>query len=414
MLIINKEFIERCSDEYDRRARGTNDQIVEADILNWLSTQGLPKFLNKEYFILLGRWKTPRYQATRETNDEHNIIETTRSAYLAKNDLNKLKILIKLKGVGIAVASTILYYLQPDKFAIYDYHVRNTLNKAGKLSKGAEGDSSKVWLEYTRIIRELSTVYNKTLRELEKALFAHDKWGCGENEADDKEREMNEDNGKEGLRVRLPAQKRELIKRVAEDEFGVNASTLAQIWIIERLHKYQDQSVTASPTQPVSKEQRLAREEPPNGHWQGLSDKPVTQEIVKEIKQQLANKYIEEPQEKCIFLKTRNDDIHDWGCYLAGLVLTQKGKTPFQRADIKIELKILLGDIYEKNYVKESTVLPADVCHNCAPSSQDFQFPCLEAVNKSGKRYTYKWIGFKQAIKKKFGSNELNNMLADC
>jgi len=138
----------------------------------------------------LGRWKTPRYQATRETNDEDDIIKKTRSAYLAQNDLEKLNILRRLKGVGIAVASTILYYLQPDKFAIYDYHVRNSLRDAGRLSNVAEGDSNKAWLEYTRIIRELSTFYNKTLREVEKALFAYDKWGCGENEADGEEREM--------------------------------------------------------------------------------------------------------------------------------------------------------------------------------------------------------------------------------
>jgi len=108
MLVINKQFIEECSAQYDRRNQGTDDQIEERAILNWLFTQGQPKFLNKEYFIRVGRWKTPRYEATREKNDEQKIIEETRSAYLAKKDLEKLNILRRLKGVGTAVASTIL------------------------------------------------------------------------------------------------------------------------------------------------------------------------------------------------------------------------------------------------------------------------------------------------------------------
>jgi hypothetical protein len=177
VLGINKRFIERWSGRYDRRTRGTHNQIEEAAILAWLSKQGEPRFLNKEYFIRLGRWKTPRYQNTRETNSEENIIEVTLSAHNAKNDLAKLNILRRLKGVGIAVASTMLYYLQPDRFAIYDYHVRNSLKKAGKLSGTTKNSGTERWLKYTRTIRRLSRVYNKTLREVEKALYAYDKWG---------------------------------------------------------------------------------------------------------------------------------------------------------------------------------------------------------------------------------------------
>ena len=177
MLIIDREFIERCCSEYDRRNQGKYAQIEETAILNWISKQREPKFLNKEYFLRVGRWKTPRYAATRKTNNAHNIIEITRSAYLAKDDLLKLKTLKRLNGVGNAVAGTILYYLLPEKFGIFDYHVRNTLKEAGKLTKGEEDDSARVWLKCTQEIRKLSSLHNKTLREVEKALFAYDKWG---------------------------------------------------------------------------------------------------------------------------------------------------------------------------------------------------------------------------------------------
>lgn len=212
MLVIDKGFLKRWSGEYDCRTRGTYARTEEAAILDWVSKQGEPKFLNKEYFIRLGRWKTLRWHKTRESNNEQNIIEATRSACVATHDLGKLTILRGLQGVGIAVASTILYYLQPDNFAIYDYHVRNSLNKAGKLSEAAKGDSSKVWLEYTRIIRELSSRYNKTLREVEKALYAYDKWGCGGNEPEGKRK-----GGQMKLRQRKeqrPLEQAEIEKRI--------------------------------------------------------------------------------------------------------------------------------------------------------------------------------------------------------
>jgi len=233
MLIINRSFIERWCKEYDQRTKGTSDQIEETAILNWLAKHGQPRFLNKEYFVRLGRWKTPRYQATRETNDEKDIIETTRSAYLGKNDIEKLNILKRLKGVDIAVASTILYYLQPDNFAIFDYHVRNTLKKARKLSEGKEDDSDEVWLEYTQIIHELSSLYNKTPREVEKALFAYDKWGCGENDGNSEAEGEKMDQDK-GLTVPLPPDKMQQLETLAR-QYGQEPEVLASIWVIDQL-----------------------------------------------------------------------------------------------------------------------------------------------------------------------------------
>ena len=238
MLVINKEFIERCCSEYDRRNQGKYDQIEETAILNWVSRQSEPKFLNREYFIRLGRWKTPRYAATRETNDKHNIIATTRSAYLAKDDLLKLNKLKRLKGVGVAVASTILYYLQPGNFPIFDFHARHTLVKAGRLSESEDNDSDKVWLKYTKEIRRISSFHNKTIREVEKALFAYDKWGCGENEVGSKVKgaEMRKGNDKEELKVHLPSQKMRALETMA-GEYGQQPATLASTWIIDRLQQ---------------------------------------------------------------------------------------------------------------------------------------------------------------------------------
>ena len=237
MLIIDRKFIERYCWEYDRRSRGTQDQINEDAILKWVSKQGPPRLLNKEYFIKLGRWKTPRYEKTREINEKCAIIKATRSAYLTKDDLEKMRILKKLKGVGVAVASTILYYLHPEKYAIFDYHVRNTLKKAGKLDKGKEDDSDRLWLEYTRIIRRLSSFHNKTPREVEKALFAYDKWGCVVT-GDDGNEEKTQMEQNEKLEIYLPKDKAKQLNDVAQREYGEDGANVAKFWIIERLLQF--------------------------------------------------------------------------------------------------------------------------------------------------------------------------------
>jgi hypothetical protein len=141
---------------------------------------------------------------------------------------------------------------------------------------------------------------------------------------------------------------------------------------------------------------------------QFIPQPPTTAQKVRGIKQGLAATYISDPQEKRLFLKTDDKNIHDWGCYIAGLVLTKAGKTWFERKDITSQLKALVPN-YGSTYLRESTVLPADVCYD----SKDVQYPCLEA-DRCQKPYRYKFIGFKAAIMKAFGPNRLQQMLSDC
>jgi thermostable 8-oxoguanine DNA glycosylase len=159
------------------RFQGRYDQNEEKAIREWLSKQDEPKYLNKEYFVRLGRWKTKRQTSNYESNDETRIIEATRSAYQASDELVKLNILKALKGVGVAVAGTIIHYLQPNLFPIFDYHARTTLKEAGLWHRSIADASDQAWLEYTNIMRDLSNRLGITLRDLDKALFAYDKYG---------------------------------------------------------------------------------------------------------------------------------------------------------------------------------------------------------------------------------------------
>jgi thermostable 8-oxoguanine DNA glycosylase len=177
MCDVDVELVRQWSRAYDDVNRGTRDEFEENAILDWISRQHEPKYLNKEYFVRLGRWKTPRYHDTRKANQEKTIIQVTRLAYRMQGDLNKLQILRSLRGVGIAVASTILYFLEPDRYAIFDYHVRNALNKKHCWDRGKDDNTERAWLEYVDVMRKLAAQIGVDLRTLEKALFAYDKYG---------------------------------------------------------------------------------------------------------------------------------------------------------------------------------------------------------------------------------------------
>ena len=177
MLEISAEFVRQFADKYDEEFKDSQDEKDEKAIREWLSQQPEPKHLNKDFFVLLGRWKSKRPTPFYKANDERLIEEATRLAYEITNERIKLHILKVLKGVQVPVASTILHYLYPDKFPIFDEYARATLEKAGKWSRPISDASDEAWLEYTALMRNLSNSLGVTLRELDKALWAYYKWG---------------------------------------------------------------------------------------------------------------------------------------------------------------------------------------------------------------------------------------------
>ncbi|MFC1945438.1 hypothetical protein ACFLWF_01645 [Chloroflexota bacterium] len=175
VLIIDRDFVHKWSNVYDERFKGGKAINEEIAIREWLSFQKEPRYLDKEYFVRLGNWKSARARKHYESNRNEEVIDITRKSYIATDELEKLKLLMTLKGVGVPVASTILNYMQPDKFPIFDYHCRNVLTEAGLWMKVGNDANNKAWLDYVYIMRELANKLGVSLRELDKAMFAYDK-----------------------------------------------------------------------------------------------------------------------------------------------------------------------------------------------------------------------------------------------
>lgn len=174
--MIDKTFIRKWSRVYDRVFQGSEDETEEKAIRAWLSTLPETKYLDKEHFVRLGRWKTKRQTSNYKKNNAQIVQDVTRFAYQASGPLVKLNTLRQLRGVGVAVAATILHFLHPGLYPIFDYHARTTLKEEGLWQRQIEDDSPQAWLEYIDTMRKLARSTGATLREVDKALFAYDKY----------------------------------------------------------------------------------------------------------------------------------------------------------------------------------------------------------------------------------------------
>ena len=178
-LKIDKSWINQWSNEYGRRFLCGNSTKWEMkqELRLWLASLPDTKYLDREHFLLLGGWKLPRQMPNYLRNSGEVVRSATRKAFMEPELGKKLEHLIKpLHGVGPAVAATILHFLHPNEIAIFDYHARAVLAKAGQWNRGSDDDSLDAWLEYNEVMVRLANQMDVSIRELDKAMWAYDKW----------------------------------------------------------------------------------------------------------------------------------------------------------------------------------------------------------------------------------------------
>lgn len=91
---------------------------------------------------------------------------------------DKIDALTTLKGVGVAIASAILYFLFPNDFPIFDVRARRALRAANLWRWSVHNASVRAYMWYTVILRNLrnaGTLRGVPLRALEKALWTWDR-----------------------------------------------------------------------------------------------------------------------------------------------------------------------------------------------------------------------------------------------
>jgi hypothetical protein len=177
--VLCRELVRKWADRYDY----PNDN--EEELKAWLQVQfreGQP-YLDKRHFVEIARWKSQRPLRHYESNDDDLVREVTALAFAARRDELKLHVLMLLNGVGVPVASTILHFAFPDRYAIMDVRAITTLTRLGlwtgpdPAQRGFISFSVADWQVYTHLMREHAKRLGVTLRELDKALWAFDRHG---------------------------------------------------------------------------------------------------------------------------------------------------------------------------------------------------------------------------------------------
>jgi len=180
-LEITRETVSYWCEQYDRYGR--QDEVEYARLLRTTEEQvrHLPgqRYLNRRLFIRIGVWKSRRQKSAYEANDAALVRETTALAFEAKHPLLKLHILQALRGVSVPVASTLLHFMYPESFPIFDVRARTSLQSAGMWARPVNDASDQAWWDYVQVMRELSGRLGVTLRQLDKALWAYDRYGRG-------------------------------------------------------------------------------------------------------------------------------------------------------------------------------------------------------------------------------------------
>jgi len=127
----------------------------------------------KQEFLLICLWKSRRPKRHYLKNTESQVKRITKAALSCKDEKEKIKILIQLKGVAIPTATALLSVADPTRYPIIDVRCVKSLNDLQLIKWKAINFSN--WLEYLEIIRKMAKSKKKTARNIEKGLFAYNR-----------------------------------------------------------------------------------------------------------------------------------------------------------------------------------------------------------------------------------------------
>jgi len=136
------------------------------------------KKLNAFDFFCIISWKSNRPKPAiakslmekYDKNIEIAVQKFTEDLFKAK-DLDKLKILLEVDGIGLAMSSAVLTVLNPEKYSIYDYRVCERLTNFKNIS--SSGNIEKKWPKYLEYVEEVRKIENSTfsLRDSDRFLW---------------------------------------------------------------------------------------------------------------------------------------------------------------------------------------------------------------------------------------------------
>ncbi len=162
---LTKNELVRCAKLYEER--WPNDIAVEENFFEWFRKN---RYLDKEKFVQLGRWKTRRQTKNYLRNSEKFIQATTQKALKTKDEKTKIETLMQLHGVAWAVASVILHFAFPEQYPILDFRAIWSMGL-----RQPKSYSFNFWQQYVTRFRKLRDETNLPARTLDRGLWMFSK-----------------------------------------------------------------------------------------------------------------------------------------------------------------------------------------------------------------------------------------------
>jgi hypothetical protein len=131
-------------------------------------------YLTRDEFLDVCAWKSARTIGRARANSAHRIRRTTTAVLATHDERERLDALVALQGVGVPTASAILTMLDPRRYGVIDIRVWQLLHALGAVTGNAAGVhlQSDHWLQFLRVLRDLSAHTGLAARTVERSLFA--------------------------------------------------------------------------------------------------------------------------------------------------------------------------------------------------------------------------------------------------
>ena len=162
-LKFHKSKIEHWASRYDYK----NEDVICNSLAPTLQRK---KYLTKDDFMFLCRWKSPRPTKQAAKNDEAFIIEATKIALTTPNPRLSIEVLTLLRGVSWPVASVILHFGKDNEYPILDYRALWSLSVDQPRAYDFE-----LWSSYSNFCNILANESGVSMRVLDRALWQYSK-----------------------------------------------------------------------------------------------------------------------------------------------------------------------------------------------------------------------------------------------
>ncbi|MCK9205514.1 MAG: hypothetical protein M0P66_00235 [Salinivirgaceae bacterium] len=168
---IDFQFIKEWEPKYDDIVSDQEEYL--ALVINVSQDLNNIQSINIETFKRLINWKSPRAKGLIKW-DKYNTYQKVFHLVYNDQQVDKMNELVVLPGIGAPIASTILHFIFPDDFPIYDFRTVEVLHCFGYFKYKTASLSH--YQEFQKTLKYLRTnLVHYNLRQIDRALFAFHK-----------------------------------------------------------------------------------------------------------------------------------------------------------------------------------------------------------------------------------------------